>query len=70
MDINDLIKLKTALPKNHLVELHKITKYSKTYIWQVLAGERENDQIIDAAIELAKENKEKIESRKSELANL
>lgn len=66
----ELQKLKLSLPKNHLDELSLRTGFSKTYIWQVLNGERNNVEIIDQAIVLAKEEKLKEEKRKEEVANL
>ncbi|MFZ4545863.1 MAG: hypothetical protein ACOYN4_00430 [Bacteroidales bacterium] len=66
----ELEKLKTALPVGYLDLLSVSTEFSRSYICQVLNGERNNVQIIDAAIELAKEEKAIREARSAEIANL
>ena len=70
MTTEELEKLRSKLPKNNLEALSKITGFSTVYIWQVLNGERKNDVIIDAAIQLAKEELEKINARKMAIENL
>lgn len=70
MTTQDLEILRNRLPKKTLVALHEKTGKSKTYIWQVLNGKRNNDEIIDAAILLANEQKAKDEARKNEITNL
>lgn len=71
MDTQELEKLKSALPSNHLDELSKRTGFSTAYIWQVL-NEKRNQKpvIIDAAIQLAEEEKQAEEQRKNRIENL
>jgi len=66
----ELSKLRASLPVHHLKILSERTKYSTVYIWQVLNNERQNQDIIDAAISLAKETKERREAAKNDIANL
>ena len=70
MSADELKKLKDSLPYDFGVELQKRTGFARTYCYQVLSGERKNPEIIDAAILLAKEEKEKRELQKSEIENL
>lgn len=66
----ELEKLKNSLPGNHLAELSKRTGFSQMYVWQVLNGSRNNNEIVDAAIALAKEEKRRCSKRQKEIANL
>ncbi len=66
----ELEKLKSSLPSDHLTILIKRTGFSRTYIYQVLAGERTNTQIIDAAIALAEECKKATLKRIEKINNL
>ncbi len=70
MDKEELEILKNNLPNGHLETLNRLTGYTKGYIAQVLAGERTNNEIIDAAIALAKKEKKRNDRRKAEIANL
>lgn len=70
MSPSELKKLKKSLPKNHLDVLSKNSGFSKTYVWQVLAGERNNNDIIDAAILLANQEKEQAKNRKDAISSL
>jgi hypothetical protein len=66
----ELEKLKSSLPNDHLTILNKRTGFSKTYIYQVLNGERSNIAIIDAAIDLAEETKRHNIKRINKIQNL
>jgi hypothetical protein len=57
MEPYELEKLKKSLSRGALAILSKRTQKSKALITLVLKGKRNNDQIIDAAIILAKEEK-------------
>ena len=70
MSTEQLQKLRESLPKKHLDILSKRTGFSTVYIWQVLNGERNNNVIIDAAIELAKEEKANLELRAQAIESL
>ncbi|MBE0663785.1 MAG: hypothetical protein IH597_15120 [Bacteroidales bacterium] len=52
---DELIKIRENLPSNHLKTLFETLKgqWSKSLIEKVLRGDRNNDEILDAAIELA-----------------
>jgi hypothetical protein len=54
---NELKQLKKSLPYGWIDKLIKKTGYSKSMISKTLNKERDNDEIILAAIEMAKENK-------------
>lgn len=66
----ELSKLRKSLPKGAIKIISINTGYVTTYVWQVLNEQRWNQKIIDAAIELAKQTKEKIETAKNDIANL
>jgi hypothetical protein len=70
MTTNELEKLKSALPANYIDILSVRTEFSRSYVCQVINGERKNFEIIDAAIELAKEEKAIREERKMQIENL
>ena len=55
---DELIKIRENLPSNHLKTLFETLKgqWSKSHIEKVLRGERSNDQILEAAVELAHQN--------------
>ena len=71
MNAKDLKTLRNKLPKSWAATIASSTGKSKVYVWQVLNGkERHNDEIIDAAIELAKENKDKEAKRLEQIKSL
>jgi len=70
MTAQELEKLKSALPTGYIDTISVSTEFSRPYVCQVLNGERNNTQIIDAAIELAKKEKAIREARSAEIANL
>jgi len=57
MTTAELEKLKLALPSGYIDVLNERTGFSRSYVCQVINGERNNFEIIDAAIQLAKEEK-------------
>lgn len=63
---NRLIDLRDRLPLNYIVVLDHKTPYSRSFIQKVILGERFNQDIIDAAEELAKE----WESKKAEYPSI
>ena len=70
MTTEELEILRNSLPTKYLDSLHKSTGKSKTYIWQVLHEKRNSELIIDAAIQLAADNKAREEERKNAITNL
>ena len=70
MTTAELEKLKAALPSNYIDTLSERTEFSRSYVCQVINGERKNFEIIDAAIELAKEEKAIREERILQINNL
>lgn len=67
---SDLKKLRDSLPSNYAELLEKKIGFSKSTIYSVMNGVRNNMEIIDAAIELARDTKEKLESQKKAIENL
>jgi len=57
----ELKQVRDNLPTNYLATLHEklALKWSKSLIEKVLRGDRNNDDIIMAAIELAEETRSK-----------
>ena len=55
---NELVKIRENLPSNHLKTLFETLdgKFSISLIEKVLRGDRSNDHILEAAIELAHQN--------------
>ncbi len=70
INIEDLKKLRDLLPKDFAVQIETTTGFSPSTIYKVIAGERSNPKIIDAAIVLAKEQKTKLESQKLAIGEL
>lgn len=66
----ELRKLRKKLPKDYRLRIAKETGLTADYVYRVLIGERQNDEIIDAAIALASQHKEVLEIRKEALKNL
>lgn len=54
-----LRKLKSKLPRNYRKELAKRTGLSESAVYRTLKGDLNNTSIIEAAIQLAKENKDR-----------
>ena len=52
MDEFDLFQLRSLLPRGYRAKIKKATNFSYSYIDQVMAGGRHNDQIIEIALEL------------------
>lgn len=70
MTSRDLVKLKSKLPKKYRIILYsRLNKYSLSAISSVLRGDYNNNEILDAAIQLAKEYQNELEqySKKIEL---
>ena len=63
MTQNELIKLKEKLPPKGMKTIAERTGYAYETVRLVLSGFRKNEKIIDAAIELAAEFKEKEKQR-------
>ena len=55
MNINELNQIKESLPKGYRHTLKKVTGYSLNHIDNVLAGRRQNQSIVNAAIDLLEE---------------
>jgi hypothetical protein len=52
----ELFQLRSLMPRGYRAKIKKATNYSYSYIDQVMAGARRNDQIIEIALELLKED--------------
>lgn len=70
MDTEKLKKLRERLPSGYLAKLNSSTGFSEGYISQVLNGDRDNCQILDAAILLAHETQRAKQRREKQIANL
>lgn len=70
INASDLKKLRDSLPSNYAELLENKTEFSKSTIYSVMNGVRNNSVIIDAAIDLARDTKEKLESQKEAIENL
>ena len=53
----NLKKLRESLPKDYAALIESKTKLSQSTIYKVMAGQRKNAAIINAAIEIANEQK-------------
>lgn len=65
-----LNKLKKNLPRHYPAKLAKITGYSENLVSQVLNGGKKNLTIIEAAIQLVKDEKKRIEDLENEINQL
>ena len=70
INIEDLKKLRDLLPKDFAVQIETTTGFSPSTIYKVLNGKRNNNEIIDAAISLAKEQKTKVGLQKQAIGEL
>lgn len=71
MDAEHLEKLRKSLTKDYVRRIReRLNKYSPSFIFKVMTGSLNNNEIIDCAIELAKEDKVIEDKRKQEIANL
>jgi len=52
----ELSQLRSLLPRGYRAKIKEATNYSYSYIDQVMAGLRRNDQIIEAALELLQQD--------------
>lgn len=71
MTTRELDKLRSKLPRGWRMELwRRLGKHSVSAIHHVLRGEYHNDEILDAAIELAEEYQATLRARKEKLSSL
>jgi DNA replication protein DnaD len=71
MRTKELEKLKSKLPRKWRTELwRRLGKYSISAINQVMRGDYNNDEIIDAALGLAEEHQATLKARKEKLSSL
>jgi hypothetical protein len=71
MKTKELDKLKKKLPKRfRMILWTRLNKYSLSSIDAVLRGDRNNDEIIDAAINLAEEHQNELKSRLEKINSL
>lgn len=70
MTADELQKIRSYLPKKSLSILAKSTGRSTVYVWQVLNGKGYNDEVLDAAILLAKQHKVILDARAELMAQL
>ncbi|WP_153847539.1 hypothetical protein [Sphingobacterium paramultivorum] len=66
----DLTEINKALPKKAVTILATKLGVSHTLVSLVLSGKRQNDLVIDAALDLIEECKKKNEQRIARLQNL
>lgn len=70
MKNKDLQKIKQWLPRGYAKRIFKETGISFMTIYSTINGKTHNQKVIDAAIAIAKEEKEKAEKAKNEIAAL
>lgn len=70
MDIKELQKIKQWLPRGYGRRIFDETGISFMTIYATMNGKTHNQKVIDAAIAIAKEEKEKAEKAKNEIAAL
>lgn len=70
MEKEDLLKLKQNLPKGFRQQLAEDHKVTLSYIDLVLNGKRDNLDIIESAIEIAKKHKQKKNSISQQINKL
>lgn len=70
MDAIETEILLEKLPSNYLKTLSERTKYTRNYVYLVLRGERNNPDILSAAIELADEHQENLASLRKKIHSL
>jgi len=70
MNTPALQTLVEKLPNNYLKVISVRTEYSRNYIWQVLHGERNNQDILSAALTLADEHQTEIISIRKKINSL
>ena len=62
-------ELKRNLPKGAIKIISERTKLSKAMVSSVLSGQRNNDEVLDVAIELVAEFKQKDKDREQRMKN-
>lgn len=67
---SELRKLRKKLPANYAQQIKDSTGLSLSLIYKVIAGQRYNQAIIEAAYQVANELKMSIESTREKIANL
>lgn len=71
MTTKDLDKLKSKLPKKYRIILwRRLNKYSLSAISSVLRGDYNNNEIIDAAIQLAEEHQNELTQYSEKIKSL
>jgi len=70
MDEFELFQLRSLLPRGYRAKIKKATNFSYSYIDQVMAGARRNDQIIEMALELLQEDMVSKKSRSTRLRQI
>lgn len=70
MSKKELAKLRRALPRGYAKTLAETTGFDPVYVYRVINGDRKNEDIITAAIQLAEENRRKEAERKERIRQL
>jgi len=66
----ELYQLRKLLPRGYRAKIKKATNFSYSYIDQVMAGGRRNDQIIEIALDLLEEDVVSKKSRTTKLRQI
>jgi len=69
MDTKKRNELKKNLPKGSITIISNKTKLSKAMVSSVLSGQRNNDKVLDAAIEILADWKKKNQERDLRMKN-
>lgn len=70
MTKDDLNTLRNKLPRGYMKRIKERTGFSEATIWKVLAGDFTNLQIIDAAIDLAREYQDTLSKQTENIKSL
>jgi len=70
MNKTDLKKLRKRLPRSWAKLIAEKLNLSPIYVFKVLSGDRNNDTVILAAIDLAEESKEEKEKMRERIHSL
>lgn len=70
MKNEDIKKIKKWLPRGYGKVVQEKTGFSLAFIYQVVSGSTENDEVYNALLEVALENKKKIEERTKLISTL
>lgn len=63
----NLIELRKQLPRGYAEKISQTHDFSRSLIYKVAAGERENEEVLEALTILANQNQERRKQKKQKL---